>query len=278
MPDVQDNASPGAGRSSGDLPMRLAAGFTLGPLGVFAIYFGGLWLTIAAFLCGAAMWWEWRRLVSGETRYAGLLFGAAIIGAACGLAPSEPLVAAAFLAMGGFSLEIAERVVGRGSSASFSGLLYCGLPPAALVLLRDAPGGSAFLPLALLGLVWITDIAAYFAGRGFGGPRLSPKDSPNKTWSGTVGALICSALAGAAIAAWRDQDPVFWIAFALGISLIAQAGDLFESHLKRRFGVKDTSQLIPGHGGAMDRLDSLSAVCVAMGVLILAFPDLSLFG
>ena len=118
--------------------------------------------------------------------------------------------------------------------------------------------------------MWATDIAAYFAGRGFGGPLLSPKDSPNKTWTGAIGALVCACLAGAAVARAAGGDFNHWLIAGLLLSVVAQAGDILESRFKRLFGVKDTSGIVPGHGGVLDRLDALMAA-VAVSALIIRF-------
>ncbi|MEM9740882.1 MAG: phosphatidate cytidylyltransferase, partial [Pseudomonadota bacterium] len=118
-----------------------------------------------------------------------------------------------------------------------------------------------------------SDSGAYFAGRGFGGPPLSA-DSPNKTWSGAFGAVICSVLAGAIAAGLLKADLLVWLVFGAVLSVVAQFGDLFESQIKRQFGVKDASGLVPGHGGVMDRVDGLGAVCVLAVAAFLAFPGL----
>ena len=113
-----------------------------------------------------------------------------------------------------------------------------------------------------MGTVWASDTGAYFAGRGFGGPPLAPKDSPSKTWSGAIGAMICSGLCGLIAAGLLDASRISWLFAGFAISIVAQWGDLFESSLKRRYGVKDTSGFLPGHGGVMDRVDGLGMAAV----------------
>jgi phosphatidate cytidylyltransferase len=107
-------------------------------------------------------------------------------------------------------------------------------------------------------VVWLTDTGAYVTGRALGGPKLAPAISPNKTWTGFFGGLVAGALVGLVAGAfWPGHEPASMTAASVGLALAAQAGDLFESSLKRRFGVKDSSRLIPGHGGLLDRVDSL---------------------
>src|SRR5262245_19675597 len=129
--------------------------------------------------------------------------------------------------------------------------------------------------MSLLTIVWATYIAAYFAGRGFGGPLLSPKDSPNKTWTGAIGALVCAGLAGAAVARIGGGDFWYWVWASLFLSVVAQAGDLLESRFKRLYGVKDTFGIVPGHGGILDRLDALMAASVFAALVLRFLPVLA---
>ncbi len=153
----------------------------------------------------------------------------------------------------------------------FAGLLYAGVLLLAPVIIRRDPMLGFVAILFLFAVVWVTDIAAYFAGRAIGGPKLWPAVSPNKTWSGaivgTLGGVAAALLV--AMGAGLVVAPML-ILVALALSIAAQAGDLLESALKRRFGAKDASGLIPGHGGLMDRLDGfLTAVLAAVMVGLL---------
>jgi phosphatidate cytidylyltransferase len=122
----------------------------------------------------------------------------------------------------------------------------------------------------LFGIVWASDVCGYFAGRLLGGPKLWQAVSPNKTWSGAIGGAVGALAAGVAIAAYADRtNPLAVAVLALLLSAVSQAGDLLESAVKRRFGVKDASHVIPGHGGVMDRLDGFvaaAAVAAAIGI------------
>jgi phosphatidate cytidylyltransferase len=138
---------------------------------------------------------------------------------------------------------------------------------APVLLRRDASFGFAAIMLLFV-IVWLTDIAAYFAGRAIGGPKLMPRVSPKKTWSGAVGGTLAGVLGAVGVAHTSGVASLAAVAgVARVISVVSQGGDLLESAIKRRFNTKDASQLIPGHGGLMDRLDGFVAAAVA-GALI----------
>ncbi|MGA3397689.1 MAG: CDP-archaeol synthase [Acetobacteraceae bacterium] len=163
---------------------------------------------------------------------------------------------------------------GRGTAAGLvAGAVYILLAAVGLIWLRADPLVGRANLLFLLALVWASDIGAYVAGRAIGGPRLAPLISPGKTVSGALGGLLAAVLVGIAaslsLAAWHPT--AVWCAGMLGglLGVLAQAGDLGESFVKRQFGVKDSGRLIPGHGGLLDRLDALLAVALAASLLAL---------
>jgi phosphatidate cytidylyltransferase len=146
------------------------------------------------------------------------------------------------------------------------GMLYVGIPSFALLVIEWARFDLVFW---LMLVTWATDIFAYFAGRSIGGPKLAPKISPNKTWAGLIGGMAGAALVGAG-AAWLLSigEPFFWLGAPMG--LLAQLGDLYESRVKRKLGVKDSGALLPGHGGVLDRLDGLLPVVLATLIVLIA--------
>jgi phosphatidate cytidylyltransferase len=148
------------------------------------------------------------------------------------------------------------------------GVPYVGLPALALVVLRDDANWGLLAILWILFIVWAADTFAYFAGRIIGGPKLAPAISPKKTWAGLGGAMAGAALLSAVIAWFAvpgSIGPLMVLAAVLAV--VEQGGDLFESSLKRHFGAKDSGDLIPGHGGAIDRVDGLVAVAVAAALI-----------
>jgi len=162
------------------------------------------------------------------------------------------------------------RTMTRGWGAAWfvGGVLYALLPATALLWLRLPPGG-ALIVLWVFVITWATDIFAFFVGRSFGGPKLAPRFSPNKTWSGLAGGVIGATIAGGLLVEQAGLSPVLLWA-APFFALAAQAGDLFESAIKRRADVKDAGALLPGHGGVMDRLDGLIPVSILTLGLALA--------
>jgi phosphatidate cytidylyltransferase len=144
-----------------------------------------------------------------------------------------------------------------------AGVLYAGALVAAIIALRFSDSFGLVAVAWLFAIVWGTDVMAYFGGRLIGGPKLWPRVSAGKTWSGTIVGIVCGGLVGLAVALMAigaASLPLFFLGLLL--ALVSQGGDLTESALKRRFSVKDSGALIPGHGGVMDRLDGFTAACV----------------
>ena len=180
-------------------------------------------------------------------------------------------VFAIFVALAAVMLlyEWRRLVAGWGFGWSVAGFIYALVPALALLWIRDrAPQGLELLLWVFI-VTWTTDIGAYFAGRAIGGPKLAPSISPNKTIAGLVGGMISAALAGFAwVELTRMSGLLFWLAPLFAAA--AQLGDLFESGLKRRAGVKDSGTWLPGHGGALDRLDGLVVVATLTALVQLA--------
>jgi phosphatidate cytidylyltransferase len=253
--------------------LRIASAAVLAPIAVAIGYAGGWLYLILCAACAGGILWEWTRLVAGRSDVRILAPGLAALFAALALCgANEAVLAACVTPIGAALAGIATAMwpLGRVLAAPVSriwagsGVLYAGvafLGPA--LLRRDAEWGfAAFLFLAAT--VWTTDIFAYFVGRALGGPLLWPRVSPNKTWSGAFGGLL-GGVAAAILVAYANGIGRLAVVgvIALVLSVVAQAGDLFESAVKRHFGAKDSSGLIPGHGGLMDRLDGFLAAALA---------------
>ncbi len=151
-----------------------------------------------------------------------------------------------------------------------AGIVYIAVPCMAVIWLRVDPETGLATILWLLAVIWATDSGAYFAGRGIGGPKLAPRISPQKTWAGLAGGMIAAGAVGVATAAFLDRSNMLaLIAFSVVLAVIAQGGDLLESAIKRHFKVKDSGNLIPGHGGLLDRFDGLMTAAPAVAAVAL---------
>lgn len=247
-----------------DLLPRVISGTVLA-LGALALTYWGLVsfaaliLVISLILC-----WEWGGVIRGGKGFDLVLaIHAGAVALAVVLAGMTlPVLALLALAVG--ALAIIGLQFGNNARLSALGVVYVGLAAVALLWFRaDAPHGFAAV-LFLFAAVWATDIAAYAAGRAIGGPKLWPAVSPKKTWSGLIGGVLAGTAAGTFCAIYFAGAPAGLAAFtAMVLALISQAGDMAESALKRGFDVKDSSDLIPGHGGFMDRVDGLIAAVAA---------------
>jgi len=251
-------AAQAASPASRNLLMRVLAAAVLVPLALACAYVGGvLWAALVT-LAVIGLYLEWLMVVGALRERRVAVAGAialALAGACLALGRFEP---ALFAAVAGLAAVAAPSSQGRLWTAA--GFLYAGAALFSAVLLRaDREMGFAALVFVLL-VVWATDIGGYFAGRGIGGPKLWPRVSPNKTWAGAVGGFAGSLLVAAGFAASGIGRLLPLLILGGVFSVAGQLGDLFESAVKRRFGVKDSSHIIPGHGGLMDRLDSLVAV------------------
>jgi phosphatidate cytidylyltransferase len=247
-------------RAAGDLSLRIISAVALAPLAIGAAYVGG-WVFLLFWLIAAlGVLWEWNRLSAAAATWGITAAGAVALSGAALAVGFEAFAVAALLMAGGF---VATAVLARQLWAAV-GVIYaaCIVIPAA-ILRADAAHGFAAIML-LFAVVWGTDIAAYFGGRLLGGPKLWPRVTPKKTWSGALVGAGVATLAGLGVAATAgSRNLVAVAAVCLVLSVASQAGDLFESAIKRRFGAKDASALIPGHGGLMDRLDGFVAAALA---------------
>ena len=250
-------------RLGADFVPRVASGLALIALAALVTYFGGPLFVLFWLVAFGAIAWEWQRIVDDDANRSAwrtrICWAAlAVVGALALFGQwqwSLAVLAAAAVVCACIGSGVAGRLLGAG------GAVYSGLPLIAVLALRGESADGRIAMFWLYAVVWTTDIAGYFFGRLFGGPKLWPSVSPGKTWSGAFGGTICAAAAGLLFSGASDDVFVFG-SLGLGVSIAAQAGDLFESALKRRFGFKDSSALIPGHGGVMDRLDGFVAAAV----------------
>lgn len=161
------------------------------------------------------------------------------------------------------------RIVrGWGPAWYLSGFVYALIAALSLLWIRDRADNGAWLVLWVFAIVWATDIGAYFTGRAIGGPKLAPAISPGKTWAGFYGGVVAAAITGGAWAMFTGLRPILFLLAPL-FSVAAQGGDLFESWMKRRAGVKDSGDWLPGHGGVFDRLDALLPVAILTAICVL---------
>jgi phosphatidate cytidylyltransferase len=284
QPADRPPSNPSGGLSN--LHKRILSAAVLLPLVIAAIHLGHPYFTILVALFAALMAWEWTRIVAHErapgqtspvpvpTARAWWLFAAIGIATAVGA-----VLQAAF---GGWDANVwIEVVVGLALTAAaalalnrrrtiwfVAGILYVAVPAAALVMIRADPTFGRAALIWIIALVVLADTGGYLVGRTVGGPKLAPRISPNKTWSGLGGAVLGAALAGLSAAFVLNHTNVWMLTLISAVlGLLEQGGDLVESAFKRHFGVKDTSQIIPGHGGVLDRVDGLLAVAVAVLVI-----------
>jgi phosphatidate cytidylyltransferase len=239
----------------------------LAPLAIVVAWLGGTWFVAFWALAAIGVLWEWTRLVIDGKMWSLVPAAAVVIAAASWLLAARRLeIAIAVLAVGPL-LAIGFGPAGKRNWMA-GGCAYAGAMLAAPALLRgDARLGFVAL-VFLFAVVWMTDIFAYLVGRVVGGPRLWPAVSPNKTWSGAIGGAAAAMIAGTMVAMWEGLGNLPALGMvSLGLSVVAQVGDFSESALKRHFGAKDASHLIPGHGGLMDRLDGFVAAALAGTVL-----------
>lgn len=249
-----------------DLPQRIVGGALVFLVIMGGILYGGwLWAAVASAI-GLGSLWEFYALLDAKQRvprWFGMGAGVILLGAAAmnlnSSAYLSVIVFIAFLVL--FSEVIKRQVTGHSAAllnmgGTLAGLVYVTLPWAFMILLRSQDFGSLFL-IAIFLCTWSCDVAAYFTGRRFGRTLLSSRVSPKKTWEGFWGGAVASVLCGGFLSFIFDFPPHSLLLLGLLCGIAGQFGDLGESVLKREANVKDTSNLIPGHGGFLDRFDSI---------------------
>jgi phosphatidate cytidylyltransferase len=264
---TEPDAAPAAasGSDQRNLLMRVAVAAVLIPLAVAIAYAGGwLWATLVT-LAAIGLYLEWLVIAgfAGAKRVSVPGVATLAIAGVC-LAAHRFDAAMVVLAVG---LVIVAAIAPERRIWAAAGFLYAAAAEIASVLLRlDPVKGFAALMFVLL-IVWVTDSGGYFAGRGIGGPKLWPSVSPKKTWAGAAGGFAASLLVACVFVVFDQGRIGPLLVVSAVLSVVSQLGDLFESAVKRRFGVKDSGHIIPGHGGLMDRLDGFIAAVVVAALL-----------
>jgi phosphatidate cytidylyltransferase len=260
----QKAAPAQAGGDSRNLLARVAAALVLAPAVIGAAYAGGFWWTALVMLAAVGLYVEWL-MVTGSARDLRVVVSGVAALAIAGLCLGLRRIDAALVILTlGLAAVIALSTERRRWTAA--GFLYASAALFASVLVRrDQIEGLVALILVLL-VVWATDIGGYFAGRGLGGPKLWPQVSPNKTWAGAIGGFVAALAVAAGFAAFGLGGILPLLMLGACLSVASQLGDLLESAVKRHFGVKDSSHIIPGHGGLMDRLDGYVAAIVVAAI------------
>jgi phosphatidate cytidylyltransferase len=259
-----------SGSRWGDLKLRIASAAILAPLALGCIWLGGDAFAALVAVIAAGLAFEWLGLCGQRRSVPAVAVFAALPAAVLIAAWVGPALALLLLAIAAVVAVAIAQGFSRERPLAF-GIPYLGLGAVALIWLREPAGRGGINVIVLLLIVWASDIGAYVAGRAIGGPKLAPAISPGKTWSGAVGGLIAAAATGFAASAILSHGAPTWRSggFAIVIGVISQLGDLFESQVKRHFGVKDSGNLIPGHGGLLDRLDAVLTAAPAVALLAL---------
>jgi len=254
------------------LVRRILSSLVLAPLALVAVYYGTPWLELMLVLAAAQMAREWSSLCDdGRAMPGGLVLGiGAVIAIALGSRVGMPEALLAVVATAVIGLVVGWQ---RGRTTAIwigAGAPVVALPCLAFLWLRFGTEDGIRICFWLLAAVWATDIAAYAVGRTVGGPKLWPQVSPKKTWSGLIGGVIAAGIVVGYVTGWllESDRTVSLIVFGFIIAVVAQAGDLAESAVKRHFGAKDASNLIPGHGGVLDRVDGLISAAPAVAIAV----------
>ena len=284
--DAKDvTARPVGDLIKNNLLIRILSALAMIPPVLAATYMGYPYFNLLIAIAVAAMAWEWRCMTQrGQFGYQGVILVAGLLGCIVAASIGAPihafllvgLVAITFIAINATSRLTVETpstsdiVNSRGALWMAAGAFYIGIPSVSLIWIRTDWDNGLLVVVWLLVLVWAADSGAYVAGRLIGGPKMAPKISPNKTWAGLGGCAVAAALSGVVVAHFAGLDGFLKpLLISALIGVISQGGDLVESGVKRHFKVKDSSNLIPGHGGVLDRVDALLAAVSAAALISL---------
>lgn len=268
MTDVMD-PQPKQPKKKSDLLVRSLSSILLGPPVLAAVYFGAPYSDLLIFLCSLILAWEWGSLCgrsslgrSGFCLIASVVF-VMLFGVFEQFSIAIWTLSIAVIAVVGVTQLFYKDI--KDINWYVLGFFYISISSLALLWIRNNPENGLEIIFWVLFVVWATDIGAYFAGRSIGGPKIAPKISPKKTWSGLIGGMISAAVVSYIIVHWINNiSPWQLVISGTLLAVVSQAGDFFESHLKRKFNAKDSSNLIPGHGGLLDRVDGLLACAIVV--------------
>ncbi|MGD9503143.1 MAG: phosphatidate cytidylyltransferase [Methyloceanibacter sp.] len=257
-----------------EIVLRILSAAALAILALGATVYGPWTFLVLVMVGGGLVSWEWGRLTRGNGFDGTALLSAVSVAAlAICIAFGGPRYGFFLLAAAGATIWLS----GQGHFSrewALSGLIYAALPAAALMWLRSDAAFGAAAVVYLFAVAWTTDTASYAAGRLIGGAKLAPHISPRKTWSGLLAGILAPALVGYVAAEILESgSPLRLALLSVVLAFACQFGDLLESWVKRCFGAKDSSQLIPGHGGLLDRIDGLMMAAVLAGLIALRDPD-----
>lgn len=252
------------------LQLRVLSAAILAPIAVVALYFGGLYFTLFIAIAAIAMCFEWCKTSFKSNIPIYMVMTALSVMISLYLAQSgfmEEAFLVLLISSAGIFAATWLRRDRKEWKGSFLGPLYIGIPVISLVALRSQHESGFALTVGLFFVVWATDTGAYFAGRSIGGPKIAPSISPNKTWAGLIGGMICAALIAVLCTLYLLQTDISIVVAGVAgalLAALAQMGDFAESGWKRYFKIKDASNIIPGHGGVLDRLDGVLFVAPAL--------------
>ncbi len=258
------------------LRLRLLSALIFGPLILAIVYLGPPLSDLGLALAGCLMMWEWLRLTGAVTGWRSQWSWLALLPALVVLCAAGHLPVWALLALPlGLIVAFALQAPAGGQTAFprlwlLAGLAYICIPLLAFEWIRNQAEGGMVLVFLLLACVWVGDSAAYFVGKTVGGPKLFPRTSPKKTWSGGIAGVLAGGIAWLiGMMLYAEGSLLVFAAIGILLSLVCVCGDFVESALKRRFGVKDSGHLIPGHGGILDRVDGLMFAAVVLAIISL---------
>jgi phosphatidate cytidylyltransferase len=270
------------------ITVRLLSAVVMIPPVLAAVYFGSPYFAILLVAISGALAWEWTLLCSKRyfkqhyeaqsVLFQRLFFAAALLGGVFAAMFGHYIAALGILGAGGALIALSSFFTSKNSGHQkpfllwlASGTAYIGFPVVALFWLYTSEVQGKDVVFWLLGVVWASDTGAYAFGSLIGGPKLAPQISPNKTWAGLGGGIACAALVGdlAGVAFEKVDGGLLFVLLSGFLGFVAQSGDLAESWVKRHFGVKDASSIIPGHGGVLDRVDGLLASTLAVALIAL---------